>query len=332
MEEEAMCTAVSYQTKSHYFGRNLDWDYSFHEKIIITPRNVPLWFRRKEKMEKHYAMIGMGLVMEDTPMYFDAVNEKGVGIAGLNFPGNADYKEVMEHKDNIAPYELIPWLLGQCASIAEVRKKLATICLAAIPFSDEVPLAPLHWMICDKKESLVVECVREGLNVYENPVGVLANNPVFEQQLHSLNRYMQVSSKEPENRFSEKLDLKTYSRGMGGIGLPGDWSSESRFVRAAFARMNVVCGDSESESVSQFFHILGSVSHFRGCVQTEQGGYEYTVYSSCCNTDKGIYYYTTYENSSITGVDMHAEDLEGDTLIEHSLVRNPPVTIQNISI
>lgn len=327
-----MCTAVSYQTKSHYFGRNLDWEHSFHETVIITPRKVPLQFRRNDSLKNHYAMIGMGIVMEGNPMYFDAVNEKGVGIAGLNFPGNADYKEEREGMDNITPYELIPWLLGQCATVAQVREKLNTICLAAIPFSEKVPLAPLHWMICDKNESIVVECVREGLKVYENPVGVLTNNPVFEQQMHFLNRYMQVTAKEPENRFAEQLDFKMCSRGMGGIGLPGDWSSESRFVRAAFARTNAVCGDSEQESVNQFFHILGSVSHYRGCVQTENGDYEITVYRSCCNTDKGIYYYTTYENSSITGVDMHAEDLDSDSLIVYGLVPSPPFRIQNISM
>ena len=321
-----MCTAATYKTKDHYFGRNLDYEFSYGEMVVITPRNYPFHFRRVGDLNEHYAMIGMGVVSDGYPLYFDATNEKGLSMAGLNFPGNADYKPEEDGKDNVAPFEFIPWILGQCATIGEVREKLNNLCLADIHFSKELPLTPLHWIIADKEESITVECVKEGLKIYDNPVGVLTNNPTFDMQIFNLNNYMHLSNKQPENYFSDKLELSPYSRGMGAMGLPGDLSSASRFVKAAFTKMNSVSGDSEEESVSQFFHLLGSVYQQKGCVWMGKDShgedqYEITLYSSCCNTDKGIYYYTTYNNSQITGIDMHKENLDGDTVVSYPLVK-----------
>mgnify|MGYP003309293389 CR=1 FL=1 len=111
--------------------------------------------------------------------------------------------------------------------------------------------------------------------------------------------------------------------------MPGDLSSGSRFVKAAFTKLLSKSGASESEAISQFFHILNSVAQQRGCVQVEEGLYELTLYSSCCNTNKGIYYYMTYENSQISGVDMNREDLEGSDLINYELIQGQQVQMQN---
>lgn len=310
-----MCTAITLTTKDHYFGRNLDLEYSYTETITITPRNFPFAFRQKETMQHHYALIGTAFVQDDYPLYYDATNEKGLSMAGLNFPENAYYFPSKDDKDNITPYEFIPWVLGQCANVSEALQLLDNLSLLNEPFSDTLPLSPLHWMISDKDQSIVVESLKSGLHVHENPVGVLTNNPPFEMQLFHLNNYMNLSNDPPQNHFAPNLNLKKYSNGMGAMGLPGDWSSQSRFVRASFIKMNSRCGSSEEESVNQFFHILSSVEFPRGCVEMKKDVFEITVYSSCCNTDKGIYYYKTYENFSITAVDMHREDLDGNRLI-----------------
>ena len=160
-----MCTAATYKTKNHYFGRNLDYEFAYNQTVTITPRNYPFRFRHKDEMPSHYAMIGMAYVQEDYPLYYDATNEKGLSMAGLNFPGNADYKSADPEKDNISPFEFIPWILGQCATIPEVREKLARLNLLNEDFSAQLPLSPLHWMISDKEESLVVESVKDGLKV-----------------------------------------------------------------------------------------------------------------------------------------------------------------------
>ncbi len=324
-----MCTAVNYKTRDHYFGRNLDLEYSYKETVTITPRNYPFSFRKVGWLSTHYAMIGMAYVVDNYPLYYDATNEKGLSMAGLNFPGNAVYPEYQEGKDNITPFEFIPWILGKCSTVEEAGILLSRINLVNINYSDDLPLSPLHWIISDRNRSIVVEPAKDGLHIYHNPTGVLTNNPPFPYQMFQLNHYMALSTGQAQNHFSKALALETYSRGMGALGLPGDLSSVSRFVRAAFIGMNSVSGESESESISQFFHILTSVEQQRGVVPMEDGTYEITLYSSCCNTDKGIYYYTTYENRQLTAIDMGKENLNSVTLTLYPLITTQQVRFQN---
>ena len=319
-----MCTAATYKTKDFYFGRSLDYEFSYNEEVTITPRNYQFNFRNKESITNHYAIIGMAYVADNYPLYYDAINEKGLGIAGLNFVGNAHYNEPQQEKDNIAQFEFIPWILSQCATTKEARRLIEKINLLNVPFSAQLPLAQLHWIISDSEESITVEAVRDGIKIYDNPVGVLTNNPPFDKQLFALNNYMNLSNKSPKNSFAQNLELQQYSRGMGAIGLPGDLSSQSRFVRVAFVKMNSVSGEDEKESVSQFFHILNSVDQQRGCCQLDDGKYEITIYTSCCNATKGIYY-----NHQITAVDMHKENLDGESLIRYPLIKGEHINYQN---
>lgn len=324
-----MCTAATYKTKDFYFGRTLDYEFSYGEEIVVMPRNFPISFRHMGEMKHHYALIGMAHLAGNFPLFYDAINEKGLGMAGLNFVSNADYKPFAPGKDNVAPFEFIAWILSQCTSVKEARLLLDKINLVNTPFSDQLPLAQLHWIIADQEEAITVESVKEGLKVYDNPAGVMTNNPSFDQQMHNLSNFMNLSPKSPSNHFSGKLNLATYSRGMGALGLPGDLSSQSRFVRVAFVKLNSISGDSESESISQFFHILGSVDQQRGCCDVGEEKYEYTIYTSCCNASKGIYYYTTYENHQISGVDMHRENLDGDSLSRFPLILGEHINMQN---
>ena len=320
-----MCTAISFKADNHYFGRNLDLEFCYNEKVTITPRNYTFKFRKTDAINSHYAIIGVATVEDNYPLYYDATNEKGLSIAGLNFPENAFYSETDDTKINIAPFELIPYILSQCKTVEETKALLKKINLAEIHFSKEFRLSPLHWIIADKTQSITLESVKEGMKVYDNPVGVLTNNPGFDMQMFNLNNYMSLSKEPPKNNLSEKLDLKTYSRGMGAMGLPGDLSSQSRFVRAVFTKYNSV----KENSITQFFHILHSVEQQKGCVLVDNDKYEYTMYTSCCNTDRGIYYYTTYENHQITAVDMHKENLDAKELIAYPLIKSEQIREQN---
>ncbi len=297
-----MCTAINFTSKDHYFGRNLDLEYTYEESVTVTPKNYPFQFRITGEMDHHYAMIGMAYVVDGYPLYYDATNEKGVSIAGLRFAGNAYYPAKAEGKDNVAPFEFIPWVLSQCSNLQEVKKLLDRVNLVNIPFSEQLPLTPLHWMISCGEESLVVESMADGLHVYDNPVGVMTNNPPFPVQLWNLENTKMI---------------------------PADLESPSRFVRAAHVLKNSVCGASEEESVGQFFHILTAVEQQRGCNRIESGLYEITAYSSCCNADRGIYYYVTYGNRQITAVDMRKENLESDALVLYPLVKSEQIFIQN---
>jgi len=324
-----MCTAISYKAKDFYFGRTLDYESSYGEEVVITPRHYQFSYAHMGECTTHYAMIGMAHVAEEYPLYYEAVNEKGLGMAGLNFVGNACYGEYEENAKNVATYEFIPWVLGACESVEQVRDSLIGLNLIGETFAGKYPASSLHWLIADEKQSITVEMVEEGLRIYDNPVGVLTNNPPFDKQMFNLNNYMNLSPKSPKNNFSDKLNLNMYSRGMGAIGLPGDLSSQSRFVRAAFVKTNSLSGETESESVSQFFHILGAVEQQKGCCEVTDGKFEYTIYTSCCNGDKGIYYYTAYENHQITGVDMNKENLNSDKLICYPLIQGEQIKIQN---
>lgn len=323
-----MCTAISYLSGSHFFGRNLDLEYHYNESVTITPRNFPFRFRKANAITAHFALIGTATVADEYPLYYDATNEHGLSMAGLNFPGNAKYFNIETAKDNITPFEFIPWILAQCKTVAEARELLKRLNLIHIPFSDSFPLSPLHWMISDAKESVVVESTANGMKVSDNPVCVLTNNPPFDYHMYHLSNYLNLTKDEPVNRFTNKVDIAPYSRGMGAIGLPGDLSSSSRFIKAAFTKLNSVSDGTLSDDLSQFFHILGSVAQQRGCVVVN-GKYEITIYSSCCDTERGIYYYTTYENSCITAVDMHHENLDGTQLKSYPMITKQKVYQQN---
>lgn len=322
-----MCTAASYKTKDFYFGRTLDYEFSYGDEIVVLPREYPLRFRHCGALDRHYAIIGMAYVAGSDPLFYDGINEKGLGMAGLNFVGNARYFKPVQGFDNVAQFEFIPWILSRCATVREARGLLSRINLTDEAYSPQLPPAQLHWIIADRDEAITVESMSGGLKIYDNPVGVLTNNPPFDRQMLALSNYMSLSPKQPENRWG--IPLETYSRGMGALGLPGDLSSQSRFIRVAYTKMNSKSGDSEEESVSQFFHILGSVDQQRGCCEVADGKYEITIYTSCCNASRGIYYYTTYDNHQICAVDMHRENLDGSELSRYALLKKERIFYQN---
>lgn len=311
-----MCTAATYLAeKGFYFGRTLDYEFSYGERICVVPRNFAIGLRHEQALEKHYAIIGMATIEDDYPLFYDGVNECGLAMAGLNFVKNACYSGgEAEGKTNVAVFEFIPYLLGKCANITEAKKELESLNLIGESFSEKLPCAQLHWLISDRSGSITVECTKNGMDVYDNPVGVLANNPPFPQMMNAISDCANLSPKQPESVFDGKAPFSSYSRGMGGIGLPGDLSSKSRFVRAAFVKLNSKSGGEKLSEISQFFHILGSVDQQRGCCEVKENEYEITIYTGCCDCDTGVYYYTGYDNHQINAVDMHRENLDASEL------------------
>lgn len=299
-----MCTAISFVGKNHYFGRNLDLDYHYEEQVVVSPRQFPL-----AGMEQHPAIIGMATVVEGYPLYYDGTNEYGLSVAALHFPGNGFYHKAKPGKEAISSFDFIPYLLTRCKNSREAWELLQNAVVTEEAFSEGYPPTPLHWLIADRDMAFVAESTAEGLKLWENPVGVLTNNPPFDSMMGHLSLYRNLSAQEGENRLVPEIDLVPISGGTGGFGLPGDFSSPSRFVRAAFALHH----KGQSEDISQFFHILSYVEQLDGCVQAK-GRFHKTVYSSCCDTQRGIYYYCTYENRQITAVDMGKTDLCGREL------------------
>lgn len=323
-----MCTSINYKTKHMYFGRTLDYDISYHEQICIVPRKYPFHFRHRDTIETHYAIIGMACVMDGYPLFMDGCNEKGLAIAGLNFVGNAYYSKVTKEKENICQFELIPYILSFCKNVAEVKARVRKIAIVDTPYSKRLPVASLHYLISDGKDAITVEPTKEGIMIYDNPIGVLTNNPPFPFQMSNLNNYMGLSNQNPKNTFLSQIELHSISRGMGALGLPGDLSSPSRFVRASFVKWNSIAKDDEHSSVNQFFHILNSVEQQRGCCMVEDQ-FEITIYTSCMNLNKGIYYYTTYGNHQITAISLFEENLDTDKLILYKLIKEEQIQQYN---
>ena len=324
-----MCTCITYENGDFYFGRNMDLEYRFGEKVVIMPRNFRFPLKEGKPLNRSYAMIGMASVAEGCPLYAEAVNEKGLTMAGLNFPGNAIYRQAQKDMKNITPYELIPWVLGQCENIKETALLLKDLNLLNTPFSENLPLAPLHWMISGRDGSLVLESVEDGVHLYENPFGVLTNNPPFPYYQYHLGNYRNLTPLFPENHFAADSELPVLGQGLGAVGLPGDFSPVSRFVKAAFMRTNARSEKNEMSNISQMFHMLEGVSMVRGAVVTGEGKYDITTYSCCINADKGIYYYRTYENSAIQAINLHHEDLDAEVLKIFGLSEQQQIKMHN---
>ena len=313
-----MCTAIAC---GGFVGRNLDIYEAYGEEIIVTPRKYCIAFRKEENHAEHCAIIGMGTVLRGYPLYYDAANEHGLYVAGLNYVGNAHYRAPCEGYINLAPFELIPYLLTSSKTVREAREKLKVINLTDIPFSRELPNAKLHWLIADEESVIVAEPDEDGINIYDNPVGVLTNNPPFPLQLFNLNNYAHLKTSAHDNTFLPNIRLSTYSEGMGALGLCGDLSSQSRFVRAAFHRAHA----HSFGSISDLFHLLSSVEMPDGSV-TVKNSYERTEYTSGVDLSSLTYYYRHYESAAISAVHLLNEELDSHSLIRYQPLKCKPVS------
>ena len=289
-----MCTAISMLGSRHLFGRTLDLEMSLGEQVVITPAHFSFG-----SFSTKYSIIGAAIVRDGVPLYFDGMNEKGLCAAALNYPDHAFYNEEKAGMLNTPSFDLLPLILGLCENAAEVRELLGKINITDTPFSDDLRPTPLHWLIADKDLALCAEPDRCGLSVYDDPYRVLTNSPPFPYQRLRLCDYMALSPEPPENKLCPKAPLSPYSRGLGAMGLPGDYSSTSRFIRALFALEHT---RSDSEAISDFFHIMDTVVVPSGAVIAENGRAVRSVYTCCADANDLTYYFTTYGCRSIRGV------------------------------
>lgn len=308
----------------------MDLDYSFNEKAIIIPRNYKINFKKTKSITSHFAIIGIGTIVDDYPLLAEASNEKGLAIAALNFKNNATYYLEKEDKINLAPYELMLYLLAKCENVTQVKLALNNINVIDIDFNDTVKNTPLHFMVSDLSHSIVIETLKDKMYVYDNPYNVLTNNPPFNYQIHNLNNYMSLGIKDPINNFDSNLKFNTYSLGLGALHLPGDYSSSSRFVKTLFIKNNMEMFNNEFDNVKAFFNCLESVKMIKGIVITDKG-YEYTRYTSCINLNKSLLYYKTYDNPYINVIDMYLEDIDSSKLIHHELITSFKISKQNMA-
>ena len=314
-----MCTGLALETKDglHLFGRNMDIEYSFNQSIIFIPRNFKCVNKsNKKELTTKYTVLGMGTIFDDYPTFADGMNEKGLGCAGLNFPVYVSYsKEDIEGKTNIPVYNFLLWVLANFSSVEEVKEALKNANIVDIPISENIPNTTLHWMISDiTGKSIVVEQTKEKLNVFDNNIGVLTNSPTFDWHVANLNQYVGLRYNQvPEFKLGDQ-SLTALGQGTGLVGLPGDFTPASRFIRVAFLRDAMIKNDKDSIDLIEFFHILNNVAMVRGSTRTVEEKSDLTQYTSCMCLEKGIYYYNTYENNQINAIDMNKENLDGNEI------------------
>lgn len=314
-----MCTGLALETKDglHLFGRNMDIEYSFNQSIIFIPRNFKCVNKSNNKeLTTKYAVLGMGTIFDDYPTFADGMNEKGLGCAGLNFPVYVSYsKENIEGKTNIPVYDFLLWILANFSSVEEVKEALKNANIVDIPINKNIPNTTLHWMISDiTGKSIVVEQTKEKLNVFDNNIGVLTNSPTFDWHVANLNQYIGLRYNQVQEFKLGGQSLTALGQGTGLVGLPGDFTPASRFIRVAFLRDAMIKNDKDSIDLIEFFHILNNVAMVRGSIRTVEEKSDLTQYTSCMCLEKGIYYYNTYENNQINAIDMNKENLDGNEI------------------
>lgn len=316
-----MCTAM-FMSKAHhnsYFGRTMDFSYPLCPELYFVPKNYQ-WNNILETHSicSHYAFMGIG--QNISPVVFaDGVNEMGFAAAALYFPGYAQYDSVSFNYSatpSVSAVELVGFLLGQSSSVDEAVSILHSIKIVGTEDPITNSIAPLHWIMADNSgRCMTIEKTADGLHLTDNPIGVLSNSPDFQWHMTNLRNYMNVSQFQTEEKHWDFLRLTPFGQGNGGLGLPGDYSPPSRFVKTAFQKTHLSLPSGRNEAVSTCFHILDGVSIPKGCVMTHRGTADYTQYTAFIDLNTREYFYKTYENSRIFSVGFPDEKDYGCSMI-----------------
>lgn len=308
-----MCTGVRFvgENGNMYFGRNLDWSVSYGQKVVVTPRGYKYNSAFLGEMGMNAgAVIGMAIVEENVPLYFDCANEKGLAIAGLNFPGYAAYEaNALEGKTNVAAFEFPLWVVANFATVDEVEAALKNVAIVAKPINEKYPVSQLHWIIGDATRSIVVEYTARGMEIFHNDVDILTNQPGYGWHKENLRNYMNLSPETPKEVEWGKAKMTAFGSGSMMRGIPGDYYAPSRFVRAAYLNTHYPAKVSEEENVSRLFHTLAGVAMIDGAAAMADGAYEKTIYTGGYSAATQTYYYNTYDNPAIRSVAMGDYDL-----------------------
>ncbi|MBQ6593930.1 choloylglycine hydrolase [Candidatus Saccharibacteria bacterium] len=315
-----MCTGVRFNGSGGemYFGRNLDWSNGYGQKVVFTPRGYQYHSAFLGTIQpKHGAIIGMAIIAENVPLYFDCANEDGLGVAGLNFPGYAKYEDAaVDGKTNVAAYEFPLWLTLNFSTVDEAEAALKNTAIVAQPLNANYPVSQLHFMICDKTRSIVVEYTENGMEIHENDADVLTNQPGYAWHKENLRNYMNLYPQMPKEIEWTKVKLTAFGSGSLMRGLPGDYYSTSRFVRVAYCNTHYPVKTTEADNVSRLFHTLASVAMIDGAARMADGNCEITVYTGGYSAASKTYYYNTYENPAIVSVPMSNFNMDGAELAQ----------------
>lgn len=330
-----MCTSLTLKTKDGHnlLGRTMDFSINLNEGINLIPRNYK-WSNALNNEEKKtkYALVGMSNIIEGHPVFADGVNEKGLTCATLYFAGFAHYeKECIPNKENLTPYDFVFWALSQFKDIEEVKSAIKNIEFV----EHELDLLggitpPLHWILSDKSsKSIVIERTNKGIEVFDNPVGVMTNSPNFEWHLTNLRQYTWMKAKQFEYSTLGDLESSPFSNGTGSFGLPGNFTAPARFVRATFLKNTILEPTTEIDGVTSIFHILANCAVPKGSVIKSNDLVSFTMYTSAMCSESSTYYYSTYENNQISSISLFNEDLDASSIKHFPIIKTQIINNQN---
>ena len=309
-----MCTSIRFNGAdgSMYFGRNLDWVCGYGESIDFSPRHLP--YRSvlgAPQRAEGFAVVGVGVCAQGRPLYFDCANERGLAVAGLNFPGYADFPhEPVDGVDSVATFELPYWICRNFETVDELAAALEHTDIVSLVVPGK-PESFLHWMVADASRSIVIERTATGLHVYDNTVDTLANQPEFGWHLENLRNYMTSAPEFAAPVSWGRQELAAWGAGVSMRGIPGDACSPSRFVRAAYTNAHYPVKDNERENVSRLFHTLGGVQMVEGTAAVSDGRLEKTLFTSGYSSSTNTYYVNSYDDFAIRAFPMSDFDQDG---------------------
>ncbi len=311
------CTGIIIKTENGVTipARTMEFGFDVRSNILVIPKGTPLQFLSSMddkvgfQTKAKYGFAGMNAV--EKQIVVDGVNEAGLYLGCFYFSGFAVYDKLTNTNQSkaVSSEEMGNYILGSFATVDEVIEGLKDITVVGSYIKDINGEAPFHYAITDKSgRSVVVEYTAAGLNVYENTVNAVCNNPTYDWHLTNLRNYVNLAV---DNSKGFTLNGEKYTplgEGTGMLGLPGDYTSPSRFVRAtAFANAALPSKNAE-EGVFRAFHTLNAFDIPKGVVrQKEEAGVltDYTVWTSAVDTKNQYYYYKTYKNQAIQKLDLH---------------------------
>ncbi|MEG0133894.1 MAG: choloylglycine hydrolase [Clostridium sp.] len=329
-----MCTALTVKTKQGevLFGRDLDYVVNFNQSVHLIPRKYKWRSGVTDKSEYvKYAILGMGAVFNTYPYLTDGFNENGLGCAMLYFPGYASYnKNLQENSVNLSPYDVILWILGNFKTVEEVVVAFREVNIVDLPKLEDYLPTEYHWIVTDRSgKSIVIESTKEKLSIYQDKLGILTNSPTFYWQMTNLKQYIHLTPKQPTDAYWGEQKLTPLGQGAGAIGMPGDNTPPSRFVRIAFIKNFMPIPIDEEAGVIEFFNALNTVFEVKGSLITPDGLHETSIYTSCMNLQKRVYYYSTYYNNRINAITMKGEDLDSKEIIKYPYMNSLDINYQN---
>ncbi len=310
-------------------ARTMEFAIDIHSKVLIVPRGygrvgLTPTGAPGMKWNAKYASIGMNGVGE--PYLFDGVNEKGLSAALLYFPNYAGYMPytAADAGKTLAPWQLGSYILENFSTVAEVKANIGKVVVPEVVFAGWGFTPGVHYEIDDQTgHSIVIEYVGGKLVVYENPLGVLTNSPSFDWQMTNLHNYVNFSmTNVPPIKLSGGVTLTPFGQGSGMLGIPGDFTPPSRFVRAVAFTQSAFPTKTGPDAVLEAFHILNQFDIPVGAAREDEKDShgniqaDYTIWTSVIDLKTQDYYFRTYTDSQIRRVSLEKADLNAKTIVE----------------